>query len=157
MTYDPRFLRRAIALAREHMLADAGGPFGAVVVRDGRVLAEGWNEVTSLADPTAHAEVQAIRKACAALGTFELRGCELYASCEPCPMCLGSAYWARVESVYFAADRADAARGGFDDAFIYDDLARPVPERRVRLVQDLAAEGREPFEAWLAKSDRRRY
>lgn len=157
MTFDPTFLRRAIALAREHMLADAGGPFGAVVVRDGRIVAEGWNEVTSLNDPTAHAEVQAIRRAAAALGRFELADCQLYASCEPCPMCLGSAYWSRVSAVYFAADRHDAARGGFDDAFIYDDLARPVAERRVKLVQALADEGRRPFEAWLAKDDRRRY
>lgn len=157
MVTEQEAMRRAIALAQEHMLAGHGGPFGCVIVQHGRIVAEGWNEVTSTNDPTAHAEVQAIRRACAALGTYELKGCVLYASCEPCPMCLGAAYWARVDRIVFAADRIDAANGGFDDAFIYDDLARPIPERRVEMVRLLADEGRTPFEAWLRKEDRRAY
>lgn len=156
-TFDPRFLRRAIELATSHMLAGHGGPFGAVVVRDGVVVAEGWNEVTSSIDPTAHAEVQALRRAARALGTFELSDCDLYASCQPCPMCLGASYWARVQKLYFAADSAEAARAGFDDAFIYEDLARPVGSRLFVCERYLAREGAAPFDAWLAKADRIAY
>ena len=119
-------LARAVALSREHMQAGAGGPFGAVVVRDGTVLAEGWNQVTSTNDPTAHAEVMAIRRACQAVGSFSLTGATLYASCEPCPMCLASAYWARVSRIVFANTREDAAAIGFDDQMLYDEIPKPV-------------------------------
>jgi guanine deaminase len=151
---DPAHMRRAIELATEHMLAGEGGPFGAVVVKDGQVIAEGWNRVTSTNDPTAHAEVTAIRGACASLGSFLLPGCELYTSCEPCPMCLGAAYWAGVDRVYFAATRQQAAAGGFCDEELYQEIPRPIAERRLPLVHLLAEEGQGPFDAWLSKEDR---
>jgi tRNA(Arg) A34 adenosine deaminase TadA len=128
---DRSFLRRAVALARERMLAGAGGPFGAVVVRDGAVIAEGTNLVTSTNDPTAHAEVVAIRQAAAGLGRFSLEGCVLYSSCEPCPMCLGAVYWARLDRLVFASTRHDAQNGGFDDASIYHELVLPHDRRRL--------------------------
>jgi len=156
-TFEPRFLRLAIELATTHMQAGHGGPFGAVVVKDGVVIAEGWNEVTSANDPTAHAEVQALRKAAAKLGHFELTGCVLYASCQPCPMCLGASYWARVDRLFYAGDSAEAARAGFDDAFIYEDLARPVGARLFVCERYLARDGAAPFDAWLAKADRVAY
>ena len=117
-------MRRAIELAVEGMRANQGGPFGAVVVRDGVIVGEGFNRVLGTNDPTAHAEIQAIRAASSKLGTFELRGCELYTSCEPCPMCLAAAYWARVERVHYACERSDAARAGFDDSFLYDEIGK---------------------------------
>ena len=120
---DTTLLREAIRLARNRMLQGRAGPFGAVVARDGIIVARGWNAVTSSLDPTAHAEVVAIRRGCRKLGTFSLAGCVLYASCEPCPMCLAAAYWARVDRLVYAAGRDDAARAGFDDAFIYDQVA----------------------------------
>lgn len=147
-------MRQALRLALEHMHAGEGGPFGAVVVRAGEVVGEGWNRVIATNDPTAHAEVQAIRAACARLGRFELPDCELYTSCEPCPMCLGAAYWARIPRIYFAADRHEAARGGFQDEDMYRELTLDPAERRVALVRCLPAEGRVPFDAWLAKADR---
>jgi len=119
---NPRFLQRAIALAAGNARTSAGGPFGAVVVKDGVVIGEGVNQVTAHHDPTAHAEVLAIREACRKLGVFQLPGCELYTSCEPCPMCLGAIYWARVDRVYFAATQQQAAEAGFDDAFIYQQI-----------------------------------
>src|SRR5919112_4847622 len=125
-TDDQRHLARAIELSREHMDQGAGGPFGAVIVRDGEVLAEGWNCVTSAKDPTAHAEVTAIRRACEALGTFSLDGCEIFANCEPCPMCLAAIYWARLDRVTFASSRQDAAAIGFDDELIYADVSKPI-------------------------------
>ncbi len=121
---NPEFLRRAIALATQNVESGAGGPFGAVVVRDGKIVGEGANSVTASNDPTAHAEVNAIRAAAKTLGTFTLAGCELYTSCEPCPMCLAAAYWARLDAVYYGASAADAARAGFDDAFLYAELAQ---------------------------------
>jgi tRNA(Arg) A34 adenosine deaminase TadA len=127
---NPEFLRRAIRLATGNVLAGAGGPFGAVVVREGRIVAEGVNTVTATLDPTAHAEVNAIRAAARALGSFTLTGCQLYTSCEPCPMCLAAAYWARIEAIYYGASSADAARAGFDDAFIYEQLRKNSAERR---------------------------
>jgi len=148
------FLRLAIERATAGAAGGEGGPFGAVVVRDGQVIASGCNQVTSLKDPTAHAEVQAIRAACRALGTFSLDGCEVYASCEPCPMCLGALYWARPRAVYYAATRADAAAAGFDDALIYEDLARPLEQRRLRLERVALPEATEPFTAWLALGSR---
>jgi tRNA(Arg) A34 adenosine deaminase TadA len=148
------FMRRAIALSREGMERDRGGPFGAVVVQDGRIVGEGSNLVTSSLDPTAHAEIVAIRAACAALGRFELRGCEIFASCEPCPMCLAAIYWARLDRVYYANDRAGAARIGFDDDLVYRELALPPGARRLPMVRLLEDEARVAFEAWARKPDR---
>lgn len=152
--HDAGFLREAIALARQHMLAGEGGPFGALLVRDGEILARGWNRVTTANDPTAHAEVVAIREACTQLGTYRLDGCILYASCEPCPMCLAAAYWSRVARLVFAASRADAAGAGFDDEFLYRELSLPVAARRLPTSQALRAEARAVLSEWLAKPDR---
>jgi guanine deaminase len=133
---DPELMRRAIALATENVVTGKGGPFGALVVRNGAIIGEGANTVTATNDPTAHAEVNAIRASAKALGTFTLAGCELYTSCEPCPMCLAAAHWARIDAIYYAAGAEDAARGGFDDAFLYgefrkDTVARRLPERQL--------------------------
>ena len=130
---NPEFLRRAIALATQNVADARGGPFAAVVVRDGRIIGEGANSVTTANDPTAHAEVNAIRAAARALGTFTLAGCELYTSCEPCPMCLAAAYWARLDAVYYGASAADAARAGFDDAFLYAELRKDSSQRKLPL------------------------
>ena len=150
-------MRRALALARMRMEAGAGGPFGAVIVKDGRIIAEGWNQVTSANDPTAHAEIMAIRNACAALGTFQLSGCRIYASCEPCPMCLGAIYWARLERIYYANTRAEAARIGFDDALIYNEIALPPEARRIPATRLLAEEAMAAFHAWEESPDKIRY
>lgn len=150
---DQEFLDLAVALAVENV-AEGGGPFGAVVVRDGIVVARGKNRVTVQNDPTAHAEVQAIRAACAALGTFSLAGTTLYSSCEPCPMCLASSLWARVDRVLFAADRDDAARGGFDDRAFYELFDRPRSEWSVPVQQRRDANSPAPFDAWLATVER---
>lgn len=151
---DQRLLHLAIHLAREHMLAGAGGPFGAVIARGGDILATGWNQVTSTNDPTAHAEIVAIRGAAQTLGHFSLEGCVLYTSCEPCPMCLAAAYWARVDRVFFAANRQDAADGGFDDDFLYRELIRPIEERSLPMVQYFDVEGAAVFQDWEAKVDK---
>jgi tRNA(Arg) A34 adenosine deaminase TadA len=153
---DRELLRRAIALAVASV-EGGGGPFGAVVARRGRILGEGTNRVTGSNDPTAHAEVEAVRAACAALGAFELSGCTVYASCEPCPMCLGALYWARVERIVYADGREDAARAGFDDAEIYAELARAPAERRIPMVHDLRDEGLAAFAAWERKTDKQPY
>jgi guanine deaminase len=153
---EPAFLRRAIELAAANV-ARGGGPFAALVVKDGRIVAEGANRVTLANDPTAHAEVEAIRAACAALGAFQLTGCDLYASCEPCPMCLGAIYWARPERVFYAATAADAARAGFDDAFIYAQLAVAPGARAIPMLNLLRDEAGAPFAAWQAKTDRVEY
>lgn len=147
-------MRSAIELAREKMQSNCGGPFGAVVVRQGRIIARGWNEVTSANDPTAHAEVSAIRKACRRLKTFHLEDCELYTSCEPCPMCLAAIYWARIPMVYYASTRRDAARAQFDDAWIYRELARPMARRKVAMRQLLRSEAAAVFAAWAGKRDK---
>lgn len=147
-------MRRAIALSREKMSAGAGGPFGAVIVAEGRIIAEGWNQVTSTHDPTAHAEIVAIRAACASLHRFSLKGCEIYASCEPCPMCLAAIHWARLDRVYYANDRNDAARIGFDDAAIYREVALPVEARGIFMTRLLAVEGRAAFDEWEDKPDK---
>lgn len=149
-------MRQAISLACANV-AQGGGPFGAVIVRDGVVVATGVNRVTSLHDTTAHAEVQAIRAAALRLGTHDLSGCELYASCEPCPMCLGAIYWAHLDRVYYAGSTADAARAGFDDSEIYDELRRPAPERRVPAERLLPEEGEAPFEVWRRQPDHQPY
>ena len=156
-TEDQRHLKRAIDLSREHMDDGAGGPFGAVIVRDGKVLAEGWNQVTSAKDPTAHAEVTAIRRACQAVGDFALEGATLYTSCEPCPMCLASAYWARVSRIVYANTRQDAAGIGFDDSLIYDEIPKPVPERLIPTLHAPSPEARAIFAEWLRKADRVEY
>jgi guanine deaminase len=148
------FMRRAIELSGERMRAGFGGPFGAIIVRRGAILAEGFNKVTSSHDPTAHAEVVAIREACERLGEFSLSGCEMYTSCEPCPMCLGAIYWARLDRVYFANTRADAAAIGFDDDAIYREFAKPIASRSVPFVHLPLAEGRAIFKEWLDKPDK---
>ncbi len=154
---DEGYLARAVALSRERMDAGLGGPFGAVIVRGGRVLAEGWNEVTSANDPTAHAEVTAIRRACTAEGSFSLAGATLYTSCEPCPMCLASAYWARIERIVYANTRDDAAAIGFDDAFIYDEMPKAPAERSLAMVHAPRADAADAFAAWMAKADKITY
>ncbi len=156
MTHED-FMRRAIALSREHMEAGHGGPFGAVIVKDGRIVGEGWNRVTSANDPTAHAEVMAIREACGSLETYDLSGAVIYTSCEPCPMCLGAIYWARLDCVYFANRRADAAAISFDDARLYDEIAMPPEKRSLRMIRLLGDEAIEVFEAWRAKPDKQTY
>jgi guanine deaminase len=150
------FMRRAIAIALENIRA-GGGPFGAVVAKDGRVIAEGVNRVTASNDPTAHAEVVAIREACRALGDFQLSGCNLYTTCEPCPMCLGAIYWARPARVFYAGSAADAAAAGFDDAFIYDELKSPHTARRIPMTQLLRNESLAIFSAWKQKPDKTPY
>ena len=150
-------MRRAIQLSIEKMEAGEGGPFGAVIVKDGEILAEGWNQVTSTTDPTAHAEIVAIRRACQELGTFSLEGAVIHTSCEPCPMCLAAIYWARVTEVHYGNDKDAAASAGFDDAFLYDELTVPMPARRVRFTCTLADEARTGFERWAAKADKVAY
>lgn len=151
------FLREAIRLARENVARGAGGPFGAVVVRDGEIIGTGTNQVTSSGDPTAHAEVVAIRSACRSLGTFQLDECEIYCSCEPCPMCLGAIYWARPRRVVFASSAHDAADAGFDDSFIYDEIRLPRGRRRMPLEQMRVDEAGEEFAAWRAAEDKVEY
>jgi len=153
---DHELLRRAIALARASVDA-GGGPFGALVVRDGRVLAEGTNRVVLARDPTAHAEIVALRAAATELDTHELSGCVVYASAEPCPMCASALHWARVDRVVFSAGRADAAAAGFDDDVLFRELALPGAKRAVPTVQALPSEGLAPFDAWRAKPDRVAY
>jgi guanine deaminase len=152
-----KHLRMAIELGLTGVRGGHGGPFGAVIVQGDRLLAACHNEVVSRNDPTAHAEVQAIRVACAARGSFQLDGCDVYASCEPCPMCLGALFWARPRSVYFAATRADAAAVGFDDAYIYDQLSRPAGERQLLMVRVPLPEAAEPFRVWQALASRIKY
>ena len=151
------FLRQAIELAVDNVRRGLGGPFGALVVRDGTVIANGTNVVTASNDPTAHAEMVAIRAACQKIGSFQLQGCYLYTSCEPCPMCLGAIYWARAEAFYFAANREDASRGQFDDSYIYTELNKPLEARTIPGNRLLAAEGFRPFEEWLKTQNKVRY
>jgi guanine deaminase len=134
-----------------------GGPFGALIVRDGKIIAEGWNQVTSTNDPTAHAEVVAIRRACEKLGTFNLPDCEIYASCEPCPMCLGAIYWARLRHIYYANARDEAAAIGFDDDFIYREIGVAPPARSIPATRLAASTADLPFAAWAAKPDKVQY
>lgn len=149
-------MQRAIDLAVENV-RNGGGPFGAVIARGGEIVAEGVNRVTSQHDPTAHAEVQAIRKACSELNTFDLTGLDIYASCEPCPMCLGAIYWAHFDHLYFAGTKDDAARIGFDDAFIYKELPLPIHERKLPTEAMMNAEAQAPFVAWQEKDDKVEY
>jgi len=150
-------MARALALSLENVRSGRGGPFGAVIVKDGSIVAEGVNCVTNTNDPTAHAEMVAIREACRKLQSFELPGCEIYSSCEPCPMCLGAIYWARPARVYFANSAADAAQAGFDDAFIYEELRVPHAERKIPMIQLKNDNALDAFRAWREKSDKIRY
>jgi len=147
-------MARAIQLAIENARSGQGGPFGALVVRDGSGIAEGVNRVTSTNDPTAHAEVLAIRQACQKLGLFELKTCELYTSCEPCPMCLGAIYWARLSRVYFGSFAADASKAGFDDSFIYREIAQPHAQRGIPMTQMMREEALAAFLAWQEKPNK---
>jgi tRNA(Arg) A34 adenosine deaminase TadA len=148
-TGNEEFMRQAIRLATENVTSGRGGPFAAVVVKDGAVIATGANHVTASNDPTAHAEVTAIRNACQALGTFVLDGCEVYTSCEPCPMCLAAIYWARCAAVYYGNDANDAAKAGFDDAYLYDEMKKPMAERKMPSHLLLGDEAWESFQAWI--------
>lgn len=149
-------MREAIRLSEENV-ARGGGPFGAVIARSGEIVATGVNRVTATNDPTAHAEVSAIREACSRLGTFDLSGCEIYSSCEPCPMCLGAIYWAHLDALYYGNNKEDARRAGFDDSFIYDELSLPLGRRRLRTASMLETEALRAFRLWDQKSDKTRY
>lgn len=151
---DDYFLREAIQLAREGMKAGQGGPFGSVVVREGEIIGRGCNQVTSTNDPTAHAEIVAIRNACQNLGTFQLEGCTLYTSCEPCPMCLGAIYWARPSRIVYGAYHTDAAEAGFDDQFIYQQLDKSREQRHIPMLQCLRDEANAVFREWVALGKR---
>jgi guanine deaminase len=154
---DNAFMARAIQLSVENVGSGRGGPFGAVIVKDGKIISEAANQVTASNDPTAHAEVLAIRAACADLGVFELHGCEIYTSCEPCPMCLGAIYWARLARVFFANDAADAAKVGFDDSLIYREIAQPHALRTIPMIQMMREEALAGFRAWQEKFDKIAY
>ncbi|HRH42500.1 MAG TPA: nucleoside deaminase [Pyrinomonadaceae bacterium] len=154
---DLKFMRRAIELAQNGIDSNEGGPFGCVVVKNGEIVGEGNNCVTSTNDPTAHAEVVAIRNACEKLNSFQLEDCVIYTSCEPCPMCLGAIYWARPKQVFFACNREDAANVGFDDDFIYEEIALPIKERRIKTDFLLREEGLTVFENWANKLDKTEY
>ncbi|HEY6847723.1 MAG TPA: nucleoside deaminase [Terracidiphilus sp.] len=151
---NPEFLRRAILLATENVNAGGGGPFAAVIVRAGKIVGEGVNTVTTSNDPTAHGEVNAIRAASTALGTFSLSGCELYTSCEPCPMCLAASYWARIDAVYYGAGAADAAKAGFDDAYLYEEFRKSQDARQLPVVQLLREEAWQAFATWIASTSK---
>jgi tRNA(Arg) A34 adenosine deaminase TadA len=159
MDADPHrtFMLHAIRLSAERMREGHGGPFGAVIVKDGKVIAEGWNRVTSTNDPTAHAEVTAIRRACEALENFSLKGCDIYTSCEPCPMCLAAIYWARLDRVFFANSRQDAAAIGFDDELIYGEVSKPVEHRVIPTVKLTLPEAEAVFAEWQTKPDKIAY
>jgi guanine deaminase len=152
-----RFMQAAIELARKGMNANTGGPFGCIIVKGDEIIGQGCNSVASTNDPTAHAEVVAIRDACNRLGTFQLTGCELYTSCEPCPMCLGAIYWARPQKVFYAGTRYDAAHAGFDDSFIYNELSLPFDQRAIPMVGIEREKAIALFEEWILKPDKVAY
>ncbi|MGB7069709.1 MAG: nucleoside deaminase [Pyrinomonadaceae bacterium] len=154
---DEKFMNRAIELARQGMDSNIGGPFGAVVVKDGRVIGEGYNQVTSSHDPTAHAEIVAIRAACKVLNSFQLDECVIYTSCEPCPMCLGAIYWARMRRVFIACSREDAAGAGFDDQFIYEEINSPISSRTLPVTTLMRDEALAVFSTWKGKADKTEY
>lgn len=154
---DSEFLLEAISLARKNATSTGGGPFGAIIVKDGKIISKASNTVTVDSDPTAHAEVNAIRSASKVLGSFDLSGCILYTSCEPCPMCLSAAYWAHIERIVYAADRADAAKAGFDDDFIYKELALPMSQRSVKIDRMMPLEGLVPFQLWMENDKKIEY
>jgi tRNA(Arg) A34 adenosine deaminase TadA len=151
------FMQMAIDLSQEGMNAGKGGPFGCVIVKDGEVVGKGVNSVSSLNDPTAHAEIMAIKDACRNLGSFQLQGCDIYTSCEPCPMCLGAIYWARPERLFYANDKKDAAEAGFDDDFIYQELGVPLEKRKIPMQQLLRNEAKKIFQEWISREDKRLY
>jgi guanine deaminase len=148
------FMQRAIELSLRNMQTNVGGPFGAVIVKDGKIVGEGWNQVTSINDPTAHAEVQAIRDACKNLNTFDLDGCEVYTSCEPCPMCLSAIYWARCSKIYYGNTKTDAAAINFDDDFIYQEIPKPYSERSIPIAPLMREEALKVFKIWAEKTDK---
>lgn len=152
-----QFMKRAIQLSAENIRNGNGGPFGAVIVKDGQILGEGGNQVTSTNDPTAHAEVVAIRKACQKIANFDLSGAEIYTSCEPCPMCLAAIYWARIDKIYYANDRADAAAIDFDDDFLYNEIPKALKDRLIPMTQCCHGEAREVFKEWQEKADKITY
>jgi guanine deaminase len=156
MEYDKKFMRKAIALSIQN-IQKGGGPFGAVIVKNGKVIATGVNRVTKNTDPTAHAEVTAIRKASKKLGTFDLAGCDIYTSCEPCPMCLGAVYWAHLDKMYYGNTKADAKNIGFDDSFIYDEIELKPEKRRLLTTQLLSDEAIEAFKAWANTENKVEY
>lgn len=155
--YNEKFMKEAIRLAIENVNNGTGGPFGAVVVKDGEVIAACGNSVTPDNDPTAHAEVNTIRAACRKLGSFQLTGCDIYTSCEPCPMCLGAIYWARPDNVYYACTKEDAAEAGFDDSFIYKEIAMPYTERSIPFLHYKEADSGEEFRRWVASPQKTEY
>jgi tRNA(Arg) A34 adenosine deaminase TadA len=152
-----KFMKKAIRLSISNVEKGNGGPFGAVIVKDGKVIARGVNNVTSTNDPTAHAEVVAIRKACKALKTYQLTGCEIYTSCEPCPMCLAAIYWARPDKIFFAGSKEDAAAIGFDDKLIYEEIAKPIAERKIFTQQILREQALEAFRKWSESPNKIEY
>lgn len=152
-----QFMRQAIDLSIENVKTGKGGPFGALIVKNGQIIATGSNSVTARNDPTAHAEIVAIRNACTALNSFQLTDCELYSSCEPCPMCLGAIYWARPKIVYYANSAQDAADIDFDDSFIYEQIALPHQQRCIQFVQTMREEGLEAFDLWEKTRDKKKY
>ncbi len=154
---DKFFMKRAIDMAQKGMDSNSGGPFGCVIVKDDEIVAEAFNQVTSTNDPTAHAEIVAIRKACEKLGSFQLDDCSVYASCEPCPMCFGAIYWARPKKVYYAADKNDAAKIDFDDQFIYDELEKKIEDREIKFVRLMKEEASSVFQNWVKKADKIKY
>lgn len=157
MSFEAKHLKAAIALAVDSVENKDGGPFGALVVKDGKVIGTGHNTVTNQNDPTAHAEINAIRAACSTLESNQLTDCDIYTSCQPCPMCLGAIYWARPKHVYYACTKEDAAKIGFDDSFIYKELELPEDLRQISASQHLSNEGKQPFAAWESKSDKKEY
>lgn len=154
---EERFMKEAIRLSVENVESGKGGPFGAVVVKDGQIIARGWNQVTATNDPTAHAEVVAIRQACKELNSFQLEGCEIYTSCEPCPMCLGAIYWARPDKIYYANTKEDAKEIDFDDQFIYEEIEKPIEKRKLFTKQMLRDEAILAFKKWSESENVTRY
>lgn len=148
------FLKKAIELSAEKMNAGEGGPFGAVIVKNNQIIAEGWNQVTTSCDPTAHAEITAIRKAAEKLGTFDLAGCQIYSSCEPCPMCLSAIYWARLDKIYFANTRTQAAKIGFDDNFLYEEVTKTIENRKIPTFHTPNESALKVFKDWENKADK---
>ncbi len=157
MTREEKFMHEAVLLSEKGINKNDGGPFGCVVVKDNKIIGRGNNKVTSTNDPTAHAEIIAIRKACKTLETFQLEGCEIYTSCEPCPMCLGAIYWARPDVIYFANSRQDAAEIGFDDSMIYDEINAKMEERKIPLINLHSENAKTVFHKWKEKKDKTTY
>ena len=157
MTREQKFMQEAILLSKINLESNEGGPFGCVIVKDEKIIGKGYNRVTGTNDPTAHAEIVAIREACKTLQSFQLEGCEIYTSCEPCPMCLGAIYWARPTVVYYANTRKEAAEAGFDDSEIYEEVGVPMSERKIRMVNIEDPAAVRVFEQWLDKQDKTNY